>query len=608
MRRRIAYISTKTMTSKSWKYAAIPMIFVVLLAFYPQLNFWAAKGSDWNGAYYVCNFDEVAYSAYVEALINGKPRKYDPYLAAESDHESFYSIQFVPAYSIAMPARLLGLNASVAFMILIILSAAFSALFIFWLLQMVTGDELLSAAGVCVICCLGALIAYEGELRNWIEGRLLVDFLPFLRRYQPGFAFPLFFLFCGLVWRSLTDSSRKNNYLFSLLSGIAFAALVFSYFFLWTAAAAWLGCVYVLYLMWNRAALKVVLINLGFVGGCAVAALIPYFIMLSGRAPHVDSVQLLASTHMPDYESLSLAVGLVVVLGIAVFAWRGRMKMSSPQTLFTVAFAIAPLVLLNQQVITGRSLQPVHYEIFISNYLVLTALVLFLSLIFKQTAGGEGARPIRRAVIYIGVVAACWGIVEASGSTNRNNEFADLRDKTIPAIRHIADLEKQKPQGTKPAAVFAVNTGMADFIPTIADLRPLWSSHSTSAGGIDIAENKRLFYLFLYYAGYDENDVSEGLRAGAFEITAALFGSERALPELGKKQDPITSGEIAAESRLYGDFARNFSKGSASDPVLSYVIINADGEPNLTNLDRWYQRDAGTVTGTLKVYNVVLKP
>ena len=523
------------MNAKNWKYAALPTLFMVFLAIYPQLNFSIAKGAAWNGAYFVANFDEVAYSAYVNALINGKPRKYDQYLATEASHESLYSIQFIPAYTIAIPARLLGITASTAFIILNILCSALAALFIFFLLFKITEDGPLSATGVIVILCLGTAVAYEGELRAWIEGQILVDFFPFLRRYQPGFAFPFFFLFCTSVWLSLAAETRKKAVIYSLLSGIIFALLVFSYFFLWTAAAAWLGCVFLLSIVWHRENLKNLLINVGTVGAIGIAALIPYFMMLSQRGAHIDSVQLLTNTHLPDIDSPSMIFGLIIAIVISIFVWRGGAEIRSPRTLFALAFAVTPLVLFNQQIVTGHSLQPVHYELFIANYMVLTALILFLSLIKREA--------MSKALLYVSIIAAGWGVVEATGSTSRNAPFADLRDLAIPAIRYIEKQERPTPT-KQPNAVFAANTGWSDFIPTIADLRPLWSSHSTSAGGIDISENKRLFYCYLYYGGYGEKDVEEGLRASAFEITAALFGSERALPDLGQKSAPITAQEM----------------------------------------------------------------
>ena len=590
---------TNIMNEKNWKYALLPTIFMVFLAMYPQINFSVVKGSAWHGAYFVANFDEVAYSAYVNALINGKPRKYDQYMAAEASHESLYSIQFIPAYAIALPAKLLGITASTAFIFLNVLCSALAALFIFWLLFKITVDGPLSATGVLLVCCFGTAVAYEGELRDWIAGQILVDFFPFLRRYQPGFAFPFFFLFCGSVWLSLNADTRKKAVLYALMSGFIFALLVFSYFFLWTAAAAWLACIFVLSLIWHRENLKNLLISAVTVGVIGIAVLIPYFLMLSERGAHIDSVQLLTNTRLPDFDSPSMIFGLIVAIGIAIFVWRGGAQIRTPRTLFALAFAVTPLVLFNQQIVTGHSLQPIHYEVFIANYMVLTALALFLSMVLQK---GEA----RKALLYIAIIAAGWGVVEATGSTTRNSQFADLRDLAIPAIRHVEKQEQRSP--TNGSAVYAANTGWSDFIPTIADLRPLWSSHTTSAGGIGIAENKRLFYCFLYYGGYGEKDVEEGLKAGAFEITAALFGSERALPALGTHSAPITAQEINTEVKLYSDFAKNFSKATATEPLISYAIVPAEEGANLDNIDKWYERDTGTVTGLLKVYKLKLKP
>lgn len=587
------------MNTKDWKYAALPTVFMVFLAIYPQINFCVTKGSEWNGAYFVANFDEVAYSAYVNALINGKPRKYDQYIAAEAPHESLYSIQFIPAYTIALPAKLLGISVSTAFIFLNVICSALAALFIFWLLVKITGDAPLSAAGTIVILCLGAAVAYEGELRAWLAGQILIDFFPFLRRYQPGFAFPIFFLFCGSVWLSFSAATQKRAFIYSLISGIIFAVLVFSYFFLWTAAAAWLACVFLLNLIWNGENLKNLLINVGTIAAVGIAVLIPYAMMLSERGAHIDSVQLLNNTHLPDIDSPSMIFGIIVAIGIALFALRGHANISEPRTLFALAFALTPLVLFNQQIITGHSLQPIHYELFIANYMALTALVLLLSLI--------KSRALRNVFLYTSIVAAGWGAIEAIGSTDRNMAFANLRDQAIPAIKHIENQEKQTSAAGTKSAVFAANTGWSDFVPTIGDLRPLWSSHTTSAGGIDIAENKRLFYLWLYYSGYGENEIEEGLKAKAFEITAAIFGSERALPDLGRESEPISMQEIDAAVAHYADFIRNFSAAAAADPVLSYAIVYAGDDPNLANLDRWYERDEGTVTGRLKVYKLKLK-
>jgi hypothetical protein len=579
---------------------------MVLIALYPQMSFWAAKGSDWNGAYFVSNFDEVAYSAYVQALISGKPRKYDPYLAKETEHESFYSIQFIPAYSIALPARALGIDASTAFIFLTIFSTALAALFIFWLLVSVKGDNLFSADGLLVDCCMVEGVAVHGEIRARGEGNILVDYMPYLRRYQPGFAFPLFFLFCALVWRSLTAGGRRSSVLYSTLSGVGFGLLVFSYFYLWTAAAAWLAIVYVLNFVWNRDARANLWTNAAIVGAFAAATLIPYFSLIADRSPNIDAIQLLASTHMPDLNSPSMVFGIVVLLAAIVLAWFGRIDLRSPRTLFTLAFAAMPVLLFNQQIITGRSLQPVHYELFIANYVVLVSFVLLCSMLWRPAVIGTGSAR-KFAFTMAALLAVVWGVCESYGSAVRNTAFADLRDTSIPAIRYIDSLEQQNSRPGS-AVVLATNTGTSDMIPTIANLRPLWSSHSSSVGGLGVAENKRLFHHYLVLAGFREHDVADALRGHAFEMTAAFFGSERALPSLGQGGEPITSEEIEEEVNRFAQFRTNFSREAASDPELSYVIVTNGSEPDLTVLDRWYERDKGTVTGPLKVYNVTLRP
>src|SRR5215213_7722529 len=93
-------------TSSGWQWCALASIVIVILSLFPQIHFWVVRGSEWNGAFAVVQGDELLYSAYVNALINKRPRRTDP-PAGSDDHpqaplpESLFSIQFVPAYAIA---------------------------------------------------------------------------------------------------------------------------------------------------------------------------------------------------------------------------------------------------------------------------------------------------------------------------------------------------------------------------------------------------------------------------------------------------------------------------------------------------------------------------
>ncbi len=598
-----------THRSSAWKLALIPTLIVLFLAIYPQINIWSVQGGEWQGAYVVSNYDEVAYSAYVNSLIAGKSRRNDPFIGKDDlPYESLYSIQVIPAYSIAIPARLLGFSASTAFIILNFLIPIFASLAIFAFIRDVTNDDLLSSVGVLAVLCLGAAIAFQGELQHMILGNYLCDFFPFLRRYQPGFAFPIFFVFCLFIWRSFTAEKNKSGLVYAILSGLTIVVLVFSYFFLWTAAIAWLASLTLLWLIARKEDRSKTLTRAGIAGLFGILAIIPYFLLLSNRTQNTDDIQLLIYTRMPNLFELPEVVGILIVVGIIYLVRKGKLKLNSPEVLMTLSIALTPLLLFNQQVITRRSLQPVHYEIFIANYLLLIAILLFARLI-KQSVSSESffALNYRRVLIYVGVAAAIWGFIESSATAKRNAGFEKLRDDAIPALVYLRDQEASEPKTSDASTVISTNLMVADYIPSVTTLRPLWNPHTNSAGGVNHDENLELFYKYLYFAGFDEKDLAKAIDDRLFEVMAALFGGGRALPSLTSESRPITKAEVETEIKKYTDFQKKFDRKIAAYPALSYIIVPTKAEPNFSNLDRWYQRDEGKTFGVFKVYQLTQK-
>src|SRR5207253_9032027 len=110
------------------------------------------RGHEWNGAYAYTDTDEVAYAAYFKALATGRPRRNDPYTGRDdmpnaTQPESLFSIQFLPAYIIALPARVLGLSTSTIFILLMPIAAIAATLALSGLFEIVIGDDRQSAVG-----------------------------------------------------------------------------------------------------------------------------------------------------------------------------------------------------------------------------------------------------------------------------------------------------------------------------------------------------------------------------------------------------------------------------------------------------------------------------
>jgi len=589
---------------------------VTLLSLYPQLLMWGVRGREWNGAYAELHGDEWVYSAYVQALIDGRPRRNDPYTGRDDrpdqpQPESLFSIQFVPAYLIAMTARLLGISSSTAFIALGFLVPFFSCLAIFWLLANLTGDHRLAAAGSVIVLCFGALAAGAGIIHVLSSG-FQYAFLPFLRRYDPALPFPLFFVFCTFVWKSLA-TTRRAAFGWAVGAGLTLDILIFSYLYLWTSALTWLVCLAFLWFVAHRSQLRRHAGSFGTIILLALAALVPYVILLTRRSPTMDSGQKLTVSHAPDFFRVPELLGLAV---IAVMLWgavRGRINWKTPESLFATSFALMPFVVFNQQVITGYSLQPFHYESFIANYVTLVGATVVAVMLWRDGPKG-GKRPIRyRIAARLVFIAIWWAAFEVLAPTKvliRGSQFTDRAAAVCQRLRQLANADgmiaKTSGQNPRPL-VLASNSKLSLMLPTFAPLAVLWAPNFDFLN-LEPGESKERFYEYLYYTGIEGNDLMKELAQPMSVLATAAFGHERVIPDLSVEPKPITSEEIAREVADYQAYVAGFTRERTSRHILSYVIVAVEGGFDLSNVDRWYQRDQGEQVGNYTLYRVQLRP
>jgi hypothetical protein len=598
-----------------WKWGIWGAVAITLLSAYPQLVMWGVRGQEWNGSFAEGDTDEWVYAAYVQALIDGRPRRNDPYTGRDDQPdrpqpESLFSIQFVPAYAIAAPARFLGLSSSAAFIVLGILGPFFSCLAIFWLIESVIEDPKLAAAGSVIVICFGALAAGQGVI-TLLTSDYGYSYFLFLRRYEPLAPFPLFFLFCAFVWKALTIT-RGIAVAWAVAGGLTLGVLVFSYFYLWTSAAAWLACVALLWFIARPENLRQAARSFFTILALAIAALVPYVVLLSNRSPTLDSGQKLALSHAPDLFRIPELLGFGVIVLIVLAALRRRIDWRAPNTLFAAAFSLMPLVVFNQQVLTGRSLQPFHYEVFIANYATLAGAVLAVAITWRGSNHPQRAVPypvVARAVF----VAVLWAVVEVVAPTKliiRFSEYTDRAAAVCQRLRYLAKSDKEVITSTNRPdprqLVLASDDKVALILPVFAPQALLWESHFEFLN-LQPEETSERFYKHLYYIGIDGNRLTKELGEPLSNFAAAAFGRERVILGQSVTSRPITSEEIAKKVVDYEAYMNSFSREKAAQHLLSYVIVPADGSIDLSKLDRWYQRDSGERVGDLLLYRVQLR-
>jgi hypothetical protein len=625
-----------------WRFGVVAAIFLAIFCLYPQLKMFYWRGSEWNGHYAYNDIDEVAYASYVRALIDGRPRKNDPYSGRDDSPEnpqpeSLFSIQFAAPYSIAIPARILGIGTPWAMTLSGAIAGLLAALAAFWLSARMTGNNWYGMAASLVVFAGGALAAGEGALPEIFYDGFSYPYFPGFRRYIPAMAMAAVFGLFAVVWKLIsiadygfgiadlrtardsaqpagdgnTKSAIRNpqsaiasrSGLLILAATLLFAYTVFSYFYIWTTAAAWLGCLFLLILIFRpegfrRDVRSLLLIALG----CSIS-LLPYGWMLSKRSNTMDHVQLLVFTHAPDLWRMPEYISVLCLGLIAIGALTKSIAIRDRSTMFALSLALVPLIVFNQQVITGRSLQPIHYQVFIGNYVAALALVVTVGILLREHLRSNPTIA-RAACAALALIAIIWGFVECH-YTVRVLDGANIeRDLAMPVAKRLEHLALDTADPHR-MTVISYDMIQGDDMPSVAPQNVLWARHQHIFAGLSWDENKDRYFQMLYYSGVDETGL-DNLLKNDFVAKIALFGWGRHTDRLSSQAKPLTNREIDEEVRKYEIFRRNFDARTA-EPKLSYAITNSGANTDLDYLHRWYQIHRGEDHGRFILYPLTLR-
>ena len=496
-------------------------------------------------------------------------------------------------------------------------AAFLTALAIFWLLGSLFGDSLFAMAGSLTVLAGGALAAGEGAISELLFDGFSYPYFPGFRRYIPALAFPAFFTLVGLVWKLLNDRAKSNNpevatsklsrsHLLTLsLSVAAFGYTVFSYFYVWTTAVAWLGCIGVLWLAIRPDGVWRDLRRLAFLGAGCVLFLLPYAYLLSKRSTTMDEVQLLVRTHSPDFARFPEYISVVVLLMLGAGLLLKKVEIREKSTIFVLSLAFAPLIVFNQQIITGQSLQPIHYQVFIGNYVAGLAFVSAIGLLLRR-AISAGKWPIKAGVTIAALASVAWGFTECHYTVRVLDDINLSRDEGMPLGRRLTELAKSDPDPHR-TVVLHLGIGEGDDLPTIAPQAVLWARHQHVFAGVTWQENKERYYQFLYYQGVTERQLAQSMKDGDFVSMITLFGWGRHTDRLNSAFKPLTFGEIDREAKNYGLYAAQFDPRRSSDTILSYLAVPDGMDGDLPNLDKWYERGEGEHLGNTTLYSLKLR-
>ena len=631
-----------------WQFGIIAGIFLAIFTLYPQFKMLYLRGDYWNGHYAYNDIDEVAYASYVRALIDGRPRKNDPYSGRDDSSqtpqpESLFSIQFAAPYTIAIPARILRIGTPWAMTLSGVFAGFLAALAGFWLIGRMTGDSWYAMAASLVIFAGGGLAAGEGAISEILFDGFSYPYFPGFRRYIPAMAMPAIFAMFSCVWKMLVvedltdlpliprntattpkqgefedaDFETSRNYgndpksdirnpklIFGTLAALCFAYTVYSYFYIWTTAAAWTSCLAIVWLVARPDGWKKDLKALAGLGAAMALILLPYTYMLSNRSDTMDNVQLLVHTRMPDLYRVPEYIAFVVLLLLIAGISTKRIAMKDRATLFALSLALVPIVVFNQQIITGRSLQPIHYQVFIGNYVAMAGLMVTIGILWQKTLV-KGKVFTKAACASIALAAVVWGFVECHYTVRVLDDANIERDLSLPVAKRLEELATADPDPHR-TTVLPFDMIQSDDLPSVAPQNVLWARHQHVFAGLSWEESKERYFQFLYYSNVDERGLDYLLK-NDFVSQIALFGWGRHSDRLSSEAKPLTNGEVRKEVANYSKYRAGFGRQQASNPLISYVVVNNEADIDLSVIDRWYERQEPETVGKYTLFRVKLR-
>jgi len=600
-----------------WSWALMAGVLLAFIALLPQIDLWSSRGPNWNGAYAMTAFDEPAYASYLQSIIDGKPRRNSPYsgrmdTVEDPQKESLFSIQFFSTYPLAELARIFGFSSSTAMILLSVFCGFASGFVIFWLIYHLSEDAPLAFVGTLTILLSGSLFAGQGSIFSLIfPDSQLIDHIPqpFLRRTNPAVSFPILFLFFVMVWTFLRAKTIWTRMIFAISAVLCFAAIVYTYFFHWTAALAWFVALVVLWAAFEFDDFRKKFTYLLGMGISMVLVLVPYFILLANRSRDMDSIQLLVFTREPDLWRIPELVSYVAIFLILLSYKRNWLDLDRPKYIFLLSFCLVAPIVFNQQILTGHSLQPFHYELFCVNYIssfVLVTMVLMLS------AKKLDQQVYKKTLLLLGLTALLAGYIDVLwGNESWHDQRIWLDEQTAVAKRIKSICEGNGLcRSDDPLIIMSFDLTNQTFagrnLPGVSSQTILWSEQILGFPDISAKENRDRLNKFIYYHHLDGEQLKKKLSTN-FSILIGFFGFGRVFPTLTTESSPITEDEIDAVVKQYEEFRRQFSYEDAKRYRLSFVITRSDSHNDLAAIDRWYDRDAGENVGSYTLYQVKLR-
>lgn len=525
------------------------------------------------------------WSARIAEVQNGHPLSGSIYYKDGKDNP--YLFQPLGSMVVGYMGRLflLDINNTLLLSRFVLPFAVFLLMYAF--VYLLSRDKLVALSSAAVLLLADSALSYFG-LTSLLQGISPEDFIRLARPLNPAMIYVFFFGFLVAFWLFYKNRDWRYGIASAILLGLNF----YNYFYSWTYLYAF-GGILVLSLLIRKQWREAVRIFWVFFGALLVA--IPYAINLyrASLHPAYEEAGLrfgVVETHAP------LFVGFMVIGALVIFLWKFP-KEDQERYFFSLALLVAPFVALNQQLITGKVLQPAHYHWFFHKPMAVIFIFMIIFYMFAQK-GWVFHRKALATLILAGSLATAVFVQATSyyDGTNDGGKIAIDRQKYGPVMTWLSE------HAEKEAVVLANNE--ISHMTVIYTPQNVYY-HRAAMYSLAATKERLLEVIFTFYRlrGIEPNKVRDVFFAERAYLSAniygmhyrELFGSYEAIPD-EKIEEIVTRYEETSQvlvSKWLNDILAKYE--------VEYVIWDKQKELGW-NLDQYAFLKKAVEFGDLAIY------
>lgn len=453
---------------------------------------------------------------------------------------------------------------------------------------LISRDKLAALTSTAILLLADSILRPFGVLQI-LQGELPDEFLRLSRPVNPAMIYIFFFGFLVSFWYYYKNRAVRYGILSAVLLGLNF----YNYLYTWTYLYAF-GGLLVLFHMYERQWKEAQRLSYVFFGALIVG--IPYLINLYNVTTYPTYEEVGARfgvvlTHMP------LFVGFTVIISIFAFLMFFP-KRDKDQYYFNLALVLTPFITMNQQIITGKILQPNHYHWFFHKPVVIIVVcVVMFSLLTRL--GWTRLRVLTAgAMLMVSVATGAFiQYVSYYDGFNDGGAIAIERQKFGPVMEWL------NTHAEREAMVFANNE--ASHITVIYTPLNVFYHRALPFASLSATKARQLETLFTFYrlrgVGYDDAQVAfyadrEQVSAEIYGIYyQTLLGSYAAIPD--EKIDEIVALYQETLSTPKNEWLMNVWKKYE----VEYFIWDKKNDP-LWHLEEYPFLGEVAVSGDISIY------